>query len=530
MSVISEEEKTKRRLQLLELKRKNSLEAKKQPEGNFWYDLTRQAVQGLSLGTGDEVEALIKSTFGDKTYSENLSQIRSSMKRFEKDNPKLAFTAELVGSIPSALAGGAGLARLGVTSIPKVAALEGGLYGFADANPEQGSSLKDQIKDRAITGALSGALSAGAGKGLDLVTPKITDAAKNLLRDGISLTPGQTVGGMTRKFEERLSSIPVVGDIISSAEDKIKSSFNIKAMNKALAPLGVKVPSRLEGQEAFSFAKDAVDSAYQKVIDKNLGIGNTVNLENAVQEILEKNVDLPPELSKILLDKVDRELLQRFQGEGTIKSIRGQAFKDAESALGSQAVNFISSSDPFQRQMGVALFDVQTALREELAKKNPLSKDLQNANASFRQLLPIQNAVVASVAQGGKFTPAQLLRGIRKADRSKNKTTTARGEAPLQSFAQDAQNVIGRNYPNSGTVDRGLTALLMDELIRNPVGTTAKIGTVVPATGLLYSNPLGRNIGRNILQVPRGVGIQSTPFAAQSLLNTDAVSNLLGVQ
>lgn len=470
-------------IEILRLRR--ARQKQQPPQDNFGRDIGRAALQGFSFGTADEAEAFVRSVIGEKSYSENLEKIRSEIKKFQEDSPVLATGAEIAGSIPTALLGGAGLARAGVTGAGKIAGIEGAAYGFGAG--------EGGIADRATSAAVGGTLGAGIGKAADVALPKATEAAKVLLKEGLPLTPGQTVGGMTRRAEERLTSVPVVGDIIRSAEDRVISSFNRATMNKAIAPIGKNVPKNLEGQEAFAFAKNQIDEAYEDVIPK-LKISDVQPLEDAVLGIVAKNEDLPEEMADTLLKKIDKNLIGRVKdGE-----IAGQTLKDAESALGEEAINLSRSSDAFQRQMGQALFDVQTALRKTLADQNPDAKELQKVNKAFAQLVPVQEAALAATVREGRFTPAQLLRGIKKADKSRRKTKVAKGEAPLQEFGQQAQDVISRTVPDSGTPERAMMALLA----RDPI-TGVLVGLPAAATtGAIYSNPLGRAVGRGIVQAP----------------------------
>ena len=93
---------------------KNASSSKPKKKNTKIAGMARAVLQGLSFGTADEAEAALRSLMGDETYSENLSDIRSEIKDFAEKNPKTALGLELAGSLPTALAGGAGLARLGV--------------------------------------------------------------------------------------------------------------------------------------------------------------------------------------------------------------------------------------------------------------------------------------------------------------------------------------------------------------------------------------------------------------------------------
>ena len=185
--------------------------------------MARAVLQGLTFGTADEAEAAFRSLMGDETYAENIDQIRGEIKEFAEDNPKTALGLELVGSLPTAFLGGAGLARLGVTGALKVGGIEGAAYAA-------GSADGDAV-DRAQAAAVGGVVGAGVGKLSDLVFPKVGEAARKLMKQGVRLTPGQRVGGLTKELEERATSIPFVGDVIESGQQNAMDDFNRAAIN-----------------------------------------------------------------------------------------------------------------------------------------------------------------------------------------------------------------------------------------------------------------------------------------------------------
>ena len=65
--------------------------------------------QGIAFGFGDEIEAKARQLAGDgRSYDEIVSEIRGDIDRFRETNPTLAYGSEILGSLPSAIAGGAG--------------------------------------------------------------------------------------------------------------------------------------------------------------------------------------------------------------------------------------------------------------------------------------------------------------------------------------------------------------------------------------------------------------------------------------
>ena len=188
--------------------------------------MARAVLQGLSFGTADEAEAAFRSLMGDETYAENVKEIRNEIKQFAKENPKTAIGLEIAGSLPTAIAGGAGLARLGVKGALKVAGIEGAAYGAGSA--------EGGVLDRAKSAATTGLTSAVLGKAGDVILPNVSKAASNLMSKGVNLTPGQALGGRMRMAEEAAASIPIIGDFIKKKEAQNLESFGRVAMNESI--------------------------------------------------------------------------------------------------------------------------------------------------------------------------------------------------------------------------------------------------------------------------------------------------------
>ena len=528
---------------LLELEllraRSNEVNPLKQvvPEKNktkFYRDLIRTAAQGLSFGTADELEAFVRSKVGDRNYSENIEVIRGQVSKFAEENPKLALGAEIAGSLPTAFAGGAGLARLGVKGAAKIAGLEGAAYAA-------GSAEGDAV-DRAKAAAVGGVVGAGTGKLADAIFPKVGEAARKLMREGVRLTPGQRVGGLTKELEERATSLPFVGDVIEAGQQNAMDDFNRAAMNVALRELpddtfqdqallvaleskgtlsrikstlrmlgkGSKtVPKGKTGQEAYEFAKDQVDEAYAKVIPKlKANVGS--DFEDGLVKIIQENADLGEDGLKKLQAKLSKILASKVTSEDKI--LRGDVLKTVDSDLGLEATKFLKSSLAAERDLGSALSSVQTLLRNNMEGTSPqANREYRKVQSAFRTLLPVRKAVVAASTRRGSFTPAQLLRGSKAVDQSRDKIATATGKAPQQSLATDAQEVIGRTIPDSGTAERVMTGLLLNRLRTNPLSTVGGGGAALGATSLAYGNPLGRTLTSGLLQTPRAIGTLGAP-------------------
>jgi len=468
--------------------------------------LARAVGQGLSFGFGDEIEAYLRK--GDGTYEEKLAEIRSAMGQFAEQNPNTALGAEIVGSLPTALLGGAGLARAGVTGAAKIAGTQGAVYGFGAGEGGAGERAKS-----AVTGGL---VSAGVGKASDAIFPKVTEAAKAMMEKGVRLTPAQRVGGFPRAVEEKAKSLPLIGDIITNAEARALRDFNAGAMNNVMRMLGKgkKLPKGLAGNEAFQVVDDAIDAAYSNVIPKL-----TVELDNKFQNELVKILRNNRGLGIQGLDQFNKQLQVIFSpdkvGKGNI--VAGQTLRNMDSELGEIAMNFLRSNTATERQMGKAIFDVQKLLRDSMKSKDRAAMaEYTKVQAAFRQFLPVRSAVVKANRREGVFTPDQLLKGSAAADKSKGKSVTARGEAPQQRYGQQGAEALAANVPNSGTVDRAALLMLGNEMLRRPQNIPLALTAGVGASAM-YNTALGRGLTSGLLQTPRAVGTTVAPAAGGML-------------
>lgn len=70
------------------------------------YGYIEAAIQGLTMGFGDEFEAAIRTLKNKQPYEKNLSAIQFSKQEFEAENPISSAVTEVAGSLPTAFAGG----------------------------------------------------------------------------------------------------------------------------------------------------------------------------------------------------------------------------------------------------------------------------------------------------------------------------------------------------------------------------------------------------------------------------------------
>jgi hypothetical protein len=181
-------------------------------------DVARSAGQGLTLSASDEAEAIIRSLIGDKSYSENINQIRSSIKRFDEENPKASTAAYIGGIIPT----------LAMT-IPVLATKMSIATGSAGLGALEGFLTGEGLQGRIDEGAL-GAIFGRIGGGMfEKASPKVKEfltSLKNKLTSTKLPKPRNDQEAMAKKILEMRAagkSKEVTDDMMKIADDQYMS-------------------------------------------------------------------------------------------------------------------------------------------------------------------------------------------------------------------------------------------------------------------------------------------------------------------
>lgn len=443
--------------------------------------ITQSALQGLTLGSADELQGLVAGLYSKFTegkdfqtaYDETVNAIRSDLESFREQEPVYAYGSEIAGSIPTAMFGGARLAKAGVDAV-KSAGLMGGAYGGL------ATDSGDPV-DRAL-GTGVGALAGGT---IQKVAPYATEGAKELIKRGVPVTVGDAVGGGLKKVEEAMTSVPFVGSAITGAKQRAKKGFDKAIFQEVLEPLNPllintkNVLKGLEGRDLYAKTADVISDQYDKILPK-LKMPNRSVLQDKFDDVILNEAEaLSGNAQKLFLDKIDRIIYSKFDDAGNIS---GQNYKKAISEVRREVRKFNKSTEPVNLDIASSFSAIESAMADVLKSTNPAQAfALEAIDKSFRRLLPVERAVIAS--EGGEFTADQILRQIRSQDGTLRKKSFARGGAEMQPLAEAGQNTIKQRLANSGTADRSMlgTLALGGGLAFDPV--TVGIGSAlsVPA-------------------------------------------------
>lgn len=333
----------------------------------------------------------------------------------------------------------------------------GGLFGALSPVTDPGQQ-KDFWKKKGeqvgISAGLAGPLSAATGAISKVLAPQVDKSVQYLIDKGVIPTMGQIQGGALGALENKLTSVPLLGDMIKNAQRRTVEDFNKAVLNDVLKPIGKSVTA--VGREGVEQAEDALSGAYQSLLPK-LSFQADGILKAELAKIAQMAKEMPEPQLKQFVSVVKNKVASRLSANGTMD---GQTFKGVESELGHMIKGYMKDPSFDQRQLGAAIESVRSALRQTLTRGNPqYASELSTINGAWAKFAKVRDAASRIGSQEGIFTPAQMQAAVRAGDNSVGKGKFAKGEALMQDLSEAGKKVI-TSYPDSGTAGRTATGLL----------------------------------------------------------------------
>lgn len=382
-----------------------------------------------------------------------------------------------------------------------------------------GEFATEKVKQVAVGAAAGGLAPTVTGAASRLIMPK---AASNpnlqLLRTaGVRPTIGQTLGGRWNGLEEKLTSLPILGDAISMARSRALNQFNRAAINRAVGKVGAKVEDI--GQKGVLEAGEKVGAAYDDALSSLGGVQFDSQFAQKAGQLQIMTRNLVPSMRE-KFDKTYRDLVVgRMSPNG---SMLPETFKKVDSELGTISARYGKSSVASEQEAGAAIKELRVILQEQAARSSPnAASRLKAADAAYANLVRVEGAAKAAKNNEGVFTPAQLNTAIQTADSSVRKRAVARGTALMQDLGNAGQSVLGNRVPNSFTTDRALIA-------GGGLGSYL-IDPVIPA-GLLGGAALYSAPAQRLLTGAASARPQAAKAVAKALDKRATVALPLGVQ
>ncbi len=406
----------------------------------------------------------------------------------EKEGESGFDVARLGGNIlnPASLVPAARVAQLararGLSNVGQAAAAGavGGAMQPVVGEGTFGEQKTEQVVLGGVTGPVGEKVVAGAGR---VLNPLVSKAEKTMRDLGITPTTGQTLGGQFKTLEEFAENIPLVGQSIQNAKQRVLFDFNKSTINKALAKASdptkqdkLSLPADVIGRDAIEYASKTVSDKYDDVLSKisfDLDFATTSDILSSLSKAKGLDANQRQKVSETLNNIV----FGKFSGQ----KLDGKTYKGIESDLRQKASDYVNSANASEKEIGYALSDVLGVLKKELYFQNPKqTPTLRRVDAAFSDLSVINVAAANSGAKSGVFTPQQFAAAVRQQDPTRRKSSFAKGKAKGQDISDAALEVIG---DTTGASQTGRIALGIGGgygLFSEPViGTASALG--VPA-------------------------------------------------
>jgi hypothetical protein len=368
--------------------------------------------------------------------------------------------------------------------------LGGASAGARAANLGKVSNALSQAS--AVTNPMNALLKPAAA----VISPTISPQIQMLMKEGVVPTAGQILGGGYKRAEEALSSVPIIGDFIKGAQGRAMADVNRVAFNRALTPIGEKLPQGVVGREAVQFVSEKLDDAYGKLLPKMTVVQDTP-FQTAIASLkgMVQSGAIDPKAVNFFNNWMDNNVLNKFQGQN---AITGETLKAIQGDLRETISRLSASTDADQRLIGTALKEAQDQVRQLVTRSNPqYAKELKAIDTGYANFKRVERAAASLGAEEGIFSPAQLQNAIKAMDKSKDKGQFAQGQALMQDLSESAKTALGNKVPDSGTPYRSMMAALAASGGAGVAGFPAIAASLV-ASPLLYSQA-GQNMLANIL-------------------------------
>lgn len=459
-----------------------------------------------------------------KAYNDVLTQQRGMAKADDEAHPIARGAGQLAGAM--ILPGGA--AAAGTRIIPRLAvnAAQGAAMGFGQG--EGGLEARARSAGQgALLAAAGGELGRGAIMGASRVlAPRVAPAVRRLADAGVTMTPGQIMGGMAKTVEDKLSgTAPILGDAIAAARSRGVRQFSRAAVQEGLNPLGIRLPMNIGTQDAIGFAQQASGQALDAASQGMTAQADTpfTAAMAAIRQRAASGELAAPDAAR--LDQMLQNHVERhFDANGTMT---GPGFQAARSELRRLATAYGADPSATTRELGTMLGEAGDHLEDSAARHStPQAVDaFRRANQSYAMLTRNERAAASAAGAGasreaGDFVPGQLMTAVRQGDRSARKRATARGDALMQQLASDGVSVLPSRIGDAGTAGRLMVngGAVGAGLLANPAATLGA-GAGLGALSLPYSPllaPLVQSLLINrspaMLQAGRRVGQVAAPL------------------
>lgn len=271
-----------------------------------------------------------------------------------------------------------------------------------------------------------------------------TPEARELMRQGVQPTVGQGLGGIANDLEQRLTSVPILGDVIQGARNRAQNDFQTRALQRATTG-STDIPNiSFQVAKTVEDANKLASQLYDDVVPALKPHMDAVTKAHQGLQTAVQNPRLTAEGRK-QLQSLTKSYLANFG------KMSGADIKQLDSQMGYDIRRY-AQGDPNHKAIADGLQEIQAGFREGLEAGLPpeLQGNLKEANKIFRNLIPFNKA--ASARADEKVLP----RALQKASARQARVDSSRY---MDELIDPAVAVLPNTVPDSGTAGRMLLNL-----------------------------------------------------------------------
>jgi hypothetical protein len=370
---------------------------------------TRAFAQGATLGFADEAEARVKSLVGDKTYQENVDEIRQKLSQYRDDSPVESVAMEVAGAFVPALLSRGVTAPASLLSVGGRGLAEGAVSGYGTSE----GTLAEQALQTAVGGGTGGLFGLGAHLGMSGISG-LADGIVSTMRRLTGSKGATVVDNEIKRLAEQSGETPdeivariANGEIMADnkslqmalraylreggvTESQIRKAIperaeslrleGVAALKQGLSPdSGSNVLKTVRMKEA-DFKKSMSD-AYKNVFSS---VGDVPELADTLMEAVRR---LPKAKDAIedAYTSGESNLVPFFKigDDGAIEMLRSPTLEDAEII---RRVISDSADDAFRNSRGTVganLANLESTLRNRIDEFAP---ELGQTRSQYRQM------------------------------------------------------------------------------------------------------------------------------------------------
>lgn len=488
----------------------------------------RMMGQGLTLGFADEIEAAVQAALsGEVSYEQALAEIRSKINAYKKAEPMSALGYEALGSIPTALVGGAP-ATMGRM------ALRAGAEGAVAAAGQSEGDVTERIASMPAgfgLGAVAGPLASAGVSGLGSLATGTVDFARSKLGDkGASVVAReiQRIAQTTGKTPDEIIADIAEGRIMAentTLRNVARAYYTSNSPAKATIEQGItnrpvqKRTEAIEGlqpqltpiqgpdvgvqaEKMYEAQRKAAGEMYNA--PKTKPVGDELRVELA--QALERSPSAADQIQKALDAELGGakffEIAKREDGKNYVIFTREPTQAEAEVVRSTLADVTTSAFKAGEGTFGQAIGGVESSLREVIDRIAPEVADARTAYA------------IAKGNQDAFEAGTKALQGdVYKVLDQYSKLSPAAQQAFKTGFMTYLRNTATTGSSSASLVNRianeeGKLQLLLNEMLpEQSVGQVMKSFDIAKQAQDTKNYVLGQSATAGTQEAKRGIGM-----------------------